>query len=211
MKIIVGVPAAGEVFGLLHCSPWTPFWPLGRDLLQSLPSACAGSALVRRCLVQSNLSCYGGDVATLASTLQLFVGFVQLFVWEVFGPSLWIPFSSSCSLLLAVYVIILQLIFLQVFVSYTVLRPFQWQELILVSVLQSKSWCSLGDPRRMPASMTFVYFQWERSSEKKLFNSVTNSILKKTLNSYVFLDAFPLLISFYCVLFLTIMRKTSKN
>lgn len=38
-----------------------------------------------------------------------------------------------------------------------------------------------------------------------------NSIHKKTLNACVFLDTFPLLMSFYCVLFLTIMRKMSKN
>lgn len=89
----------------------SPFWPLGRDLLQSLPRACAGSALVRRCLFQSNLPCCSGNVTTLTSTLQLFLGYVQLFLWEVFGPSLWIPFSNSCFLLLAVYVIIPQLIF----------------------------------------------------------------------------------------------------
>lgn len=126
-------------------------------------------------------------------------------------PSLWIPFSNSCSLLLAVYVIIPQLIFFQVFVCCTVLCPLQCQELILVSVFPSKSCCFLEDFRRAPASMTFACFQWERSSEKNLLNNVTNSMHKKNLNACVFLDAFPLLMSFYCVLFLTIMRKMSKN
>lgn len=126
-------------------------------------------------------------------------------------PSLWIPFSNSCSVLLAVYVIIPQLIFFQVFVSYTVLCPLQCQELILVSVFTSKSWCSLGNPRRIPASVTFVCFQWKGSSEKNLLNRVTNSIHKKTLNAYLLLHAFPLLIPFYSALFLTIMRKINKN
>lgn len=125
--------------------------------------------------------------------------------------SLTIPFSNSCSLLLAVYVIIPQLIFLQVFVCYTVLCPLQCQELILVSVFPSKSCCFLEDPRRTPARMTFVCFQWERSSEKNLLISVTNSMHKKTLNACVFLDTSPLLIYFYCVLFLTIMKKMSEN
>lgn len=109
VKIILGVSSAGEVSSLLHCRLWTL-------KSSSLLSGSWAEMFCKACPVHMQGLLWSGDAWCRATCPA--VGrcchpdfYSATFVWEVFGPSLWIPISNYCFLLIAVYVIIPQLIF----------------------------------------------------------------------------------------------------